>query len=136
MSKGYLLQNDDGSYNGVVHILSTTTGINGKTVTTTALYTVPTGRTAVITQAVARLTAIDTFALTGTAGIGVASGEIDIFPSTAMTGLSAVGKSFNFLNNLLTNVVATSGQVIKVGITVGFTATSATLAIDLIGYLL
>ena len=45
---------------GVKRVLSTTTGIDAKTIATTNLYTVPTGKTAVVTEAVIRVTAADT----------------------------------------------------------------------------
>lgn len=120
---------------GGVGVLSTTTGIDGKTVGTTNLYTVPGGKTAIITNAIIRITTAT--GLTGNckAGIGIAAGETDIFASQALTGFDATTKHFEFIA-LGTKVNALSTEVIKLGIDVGFTATTATLAVSLIGYLL
>jgi len=116
-------------------LLSTTTGIDGKVVATTNLYTVPAGYTAIITKAVIRVTTMDTFATTGTMGIGVAAGEADIFASTALTGLDTTGEVWVFnASGLIVSVAAAS--VIKLGIDTGYGSTTTTLAVDLFGYLI
>lgn len=120
---------------GAVGILSTTTGIDGKATGTTTLYTVPMGKTAVILGASIRVTTADTITVTGDAGIGVAAGEDDIFASTTITGLLATGLVWNFDNTGATRVAVAAAGVIKLGIDTGWTATTATLAVDLIGYL-
>jgi hypothetical protein len=116
-------------------ILSTTTGIDAKIVATTNLYTVPVGKTAVITSAVIRVTVADTITVVPTVGIGIAAGETDIFASTALTGLDATTKVFRF-DAIGTYVAGAAGNVIKLGIDTGATATTMTISVDLIGYLL
>lgn len=74
--------------------------------------------------------------LSTTSGIGVAAGESDIFPSTALTGLNATTSAFNFVDSLSSFYVAQASDVIKLGIDVGYTATSITLVVDLLGYLI
>ena len=115
-------------------LLSTTTGINGLSAATTNLYTVPTGKSAIITRAILRLTA--TSAITGrlNAGIGIAAGEDDIFSSRNLTGFNTTGEIYIFLASG-TLALAQSTNVIKLGIDTAFSGTTATLAIDLIGYL-
>lgn len=120
---------------GFVGLLSTTTGINGKSATTTDLYTVPAGKTAVITAANICVTSVTGFAVVGTAGIGVAAGESDIFPAVAMTGLDVAGECFSFLNNILVFKSAAAASVIKLGIDVAYTSTTTVLSVDLLGYL-
>lgn len=115
-------------------VLSTTTGINAKTATTTNLYTVPSGKTAVITGAYVRCTTADNATVVCTAGIGVAAGEADICPAVALTGLTATTVAFAFVPPILPVTVA-AASVIKLGIDVGATATTQTIAVDLIGYL-
>lgn len=121
---------------GSVGILSTTTGIDGTAATTTNLYTVPSGFTAIIVGAVIRLTALTSLITVATAGIGVASGESDIFPAIVLTGLSSTTKAFMMSNNLLAFTPAVANDVIKLGIDVGYVAATATLSVDLLGYLL
>lgn len=114
--------------------LITVTGIDAKTTGTTTLYTVPTGKTAIITGAVVRCTAASAITVAPTLGIGVAAGEDDIFPSTTLTGLTTTGKGWAFDPGGLA-VTAAAAAVIKLGIDTAATGTSQTLAIDLLGYL-
>lgn len=114
-------------------ILKTVTGIDGKTVATTNLYTVPTGG-AVILGAVVRMTGGSGVTVAPTLGIGVAAGEDDIFASTTLTGLTSSTKFWRFdAGSGLLNKRA-AGDVIKLGIDTGATATTQTLTVDLIGY--
>lgn len=119
-----------------ISVLSTTTGIDAKVAATTNLYTVPSGRKAVVTGAVLALTTVDTLTLVGTAGIGVAAGEADIFPAIALTGLSTTTTAMALSNNNLLFAVAQASDVVKLGIDVGYTATTATMRVDLLGYLI
>lgn len=116
-----------------VKILSTTTGIDGKAAATTALYTVPAATTAVITGIVIRTTAASVLTITGTGSIGRNAGVTDIMPSTVWTGLTATGLYFPF-SPIAISALAVAADVISLKITVGMTATTATLAVDLIGY--
>lgn len=120
---------------GLVQLLSTTTGIDGKTVATTNLYTVPSGKTCIITAATIRVTTASSITVVPTLGIGVASGESDIFASTGLTNLNATGKIWRFVGQA-TYVAGQAADVIKLGIDTGATATTMTIAIDLFGYLL
>lgn len=108
--------------------------INGKTVAATNLYTVPTGKSCVVIGAVIRPTTMTAVSGTLEAGIGVAAGEDDIFPPTLMPGLDAVGECYVFWNTGM-RVVATAGQIIKLGIDTGFGGTTATLEVRLLGFL-
>lgn len=121
---------------GVPFLLSTISSIDGTAVATTNLYTVPAGKTAVITSAMIRCTAMSAFVGVGTGGIGVAAGEDDIFPAVALAGLSAAGLVFYLTNYRTTGTTVAAGGIIKLGIDVAFVAGSATLSIDLIGYLI
>lgn len=116
--------------------LSTTTGIDGTAVATTNLYTVPSGKTAVITRAVVRVTTATAITVAGTAGIGIAAGEDDIFNSTTLTGITTTTSAFMFSNTFGKFQLGAATNVIKFGIDTGYTATVATLAVDLFGYLL
>ena len=117
-------------------LLSRTTGINLKTIGTTDLYTVPTGKTLVITQVVIRLSAADTIAVVATGGIGTNGTQDDIIPAIALTGLTGLTKIFMMANNNLISTVAAGDAVVKLGIDVGATATTATGIVDLFGYLI
>ena len=116
-------------------ILSTTTGIDAKIVATTNLYTVPVGNTAIVTGAVIRVTVADTVTVSPTLGIGIAAGEDDIISSTLLTGLNLITEFYKF-NVEGIAVVGAATEVIKLGIDTGATATTMTISIDLIGYLI
>lgn len=121
--------------NSTLNILSTTVGIDAKTIATTNLYTVPAGKTAIITGAVVRVTAATAITVVPTLGIGIAAGEDDVFASTVLTGLDATTKVFKFTASA-TYKAGAAAEVIKLGVDVGATATTMTISIDLIGYLL
>lgn len=123
------------SVNPIVSRLSVTTSIDAKSTGTTTLYTVPGGKTAIITAAIVRCTAASAITVGPTLGIGVAAGEDDIYAATAITGLTTTAKIFGFGTIGMSVSVAAAG-VIKVGIDAASTGTSQTIAIDLIGYLL
>lgn len=116
-------------------ILSITTGIDLKSVATTNLYTVPTGRRAVVTEVVFRTTVATSFTVTCTAGVGVAANEEDIMASTVLTGLNVLNQLYRFSCEGAYVSVAAAG-VIKLGVDVGATATTATGEVTLIGFLL
>lgn len=120
--------------NGEV-VLSTTTGINAKNIATTSLYTVPVGKTAIITGAIIRVIASSAITIVPTLGVGIAVGEDDIFSSTSLTGLDDVTKVYKF-TSAGTYAIGQSADIIKLGIDVGATATTMTIAVDLIGYLI
>lgn len=116
-------------------LVSTVSGIDGKSATTTTLYTVPAGRTFLATKAIVRITAIVGFAVVATAGIGIASGEDDLFAAIALTGLNAANKAFTLTPTSGISGFGAAGSIIKLGIDVGYTATSCSLAVSLIGFL-
>jgi len=117
------------------NILSTTTGINAKTVATTNLYTVPAGKTAIITGVIIRCTTATAVTVVPTLGVGIAAGEADIMPSTALTGLDLTTEFYRYSVEGVA-VTGAAAAVIKLGIDTGATATTMTIAVDLIGYLI
>lgn len=115
--------------------LATVTGINGKTVANTTLYTVPVGKQAIITDVIVRVTASNTPLAALTAGVGVNANADDIFAAVALTGLLNLNSLYR-MGVVPLGIVAQAADVIKFGIDVGATATTLTLSVDLIGYLL
>lgn len=119
-----------------VATLAIKTGVNAKTIANTALYTVPTGRTAVVTDAIVRVTAQSGLISAGPiGGIGNSAGTNNIFASQS-TGLTTVNSTYSFIDSGA-SVVTTAGGVIYFNLGTGATGTgSETIAIDLIGYLI
>lgn len=124
----------DGSINGQQAYLSRTTGIDGKTVANTALYTVPTGKTAIITAYVVRVSAANSITIGPSAGIGNVAGTNNISASQTMTVLTAT--TTNFIWQIIGQSVTTSAAgVIYFNLGTAATGTSETLIVDLYGYL-
>lgn len=116
-------------------LLSTTTGIDGKAVANTALYTVPGGKTAIITAATIRCSAATAITVGASAGIGNISGTSNIFSSTAMTTFTTTTQCFQFAAVGVSVITAATGQIF-LNIGTGATGTSQTLSVDLLGYLI
>lgn len=114
--------------------LATVNNINAKVVGTTNLYTVPVDKRCVVTKVVTRCTNGNTVTGVPTLGVGIASGEIDIMPSTALTGLDTTDEIYNY-NIAGISAVGNNNDVIKLGIDTGATATAMTISVDLLGYL-
>lgn len=112
-------------------ILATITGINAKTTGTTAVYTVPTGKTAVVTGFIVRCTAAS--AITIGPSVSVTSTTGTVYASTALTGLTTANTTFSFGNGISVSPVA--ADVINFVIGTAATGTSQTVEVSLIGYL-
>jgi len=116
-------------------VLSSTAIADAKTPGTTNLYTVPTGRTAIIMGAMVRVSEATAITVGLVAGIGVAAGEDDIVVSQAHTALLTTAKVYHLANAGGVLVAASAASVIKYGIDTGATGTSQALVVDLLGYL-
>lgn len=123
------------TWNTSTVLLSTTTGIDAKSVATTNLYTVPSGKTAIITKAIIVPTAASSITQGPSVGIGIASGEDDIFASTQLTGLTATTKAHAF-DAIGTYAVGAATNIIKLGVDVAAAGTSMTISVYLFGYLI
>jgi hypothetical protein len=120
---------------GNIGILATVTGINAKTVAATTLLTVPASATAIVTGLIIRSTTATAITAPPTVGVGVAAGEDDVMPSTALTGLTVANKAWAWMPAGLLNAV-TAGQVLSLGVDAASTGTTHTVAVDVLGYLL
>jgi len=112
--------------------LALVSGVDGKAVAVTSLYTVPAGKTAIIFDVVLVPTTATAITAPPTAGVGIAAGEDDIFASQILTGLLAVGNAWRFPSGGKFQI-ATAGQIVKLGIDTGATGTTLTLDAHVIG---
>jgi len=118
----------------VVQRLATFSGISATAVASTPLYTVPTGRTAIITAVVPRVTAQTAATVPATAQIESSPAAADIFPSELMTGVLVVNDDWTFAAGAK-GVALPAAATVSINITVAATATSQTLSVDVVGYL-
>lgn len=116
------------------NILASVNNIDATSTGVTTLYGVGYSAHAIITGAVVRVTTATNVSQVPTLGIGVASGEDDIFSATALTGVTTTSKAFVF-TSLGTINYATHGSVIKLGIDTGAVADAMKISVDLLGYL-
>lgn len=123
-----------GTAAGGLPLLASIPGIDAKVPTTTDLFTVPSGQTAIVIGAIIRCTAAAAITVPATLGIGLALGEDDIVPSQQMVNLLTSGKAFVIpVAGVIAQATAT--QIIKLGIDIAAVGTSQTFAVDLVGYL-
>lgn len=113
-------------------VLSITATVNTKNTGTTALYTVPAGKTAIITSAYIRCTAATAITVGPSVDIGVTAG--DIYPNTALTTLNATNKTFGFFSTGI-STSPTATQVINFNVNTAATGTSQTVEVVLLGIL-
>jgi hypothetical protein len=114
-------------------LLNKVTGIDGKTPGPISLYTTLTGSTVVVTEVSIRCTDGVSISTPITAGVGVAAGEDDIYPSQVCYGLTSTGKQFTFPNGG-TAVTVQPGETIKLGIDSAGVGTTYELEADVLGY--
>ena len=119
---------------GTPGVLSTINNINGKVTGQTNLYTVPLGKTAVVTSLTIRL--IVATGLTGTlrCSVGANLTADDVFTNTNTTGFRSASQHWIFSSAGAVTAVSPA-QIIKFAIANAFGGTTATLAVDLLGYL-
>lgn len=117
----------------LVTILSTTTAISGTAIANTLLYTVPAGKTAVITGYVVRCTAATAITNGSAAGIGNVAGTNNISASQAMNTLTSTLATFQWSVTGISLATAAAGTIYYNQGT-GATGTSQTIQIDLMGY--
>lgn len=126
----------DSKVSASIGVLATVTSINTKTIAQTNLYTVPTGKTAIITAAIVRCTAATSITNGPTASIGfTASAYSDIYVGQNMIALTGTTSIFGY-STVGMSASATAASVIKFNITTAASGTSQTVAVDLIGYLI
>lgn len=111
-------------------------GINAKTVTATALFTVPVGKTAIITEIIIRVTAWAGAGAAATVGFGQPAAYTDYLAAVAQviaTGPTNVWTNKAAVKTMLVGYAA--GLVFGANITVGSTAGTETWEISVFGFL-
>lgn len=124
-------------WDGVVKKLATVTGIALTATGATNLYTVPAGKTLVVTEIILRITAVTTFISGATISIGKSASYNEWLAATAMGALSATNQ-FRLLSHSAAGLLYQSfaaGEVVALNVTIGATSTVLTGAADVYGYL-
>lgn len=116
-------------------LLASVGSIDGTSLGTTAIFT-PLDGDYVVTKAIITLTTATGITQVGTASIGIGGTFDNVFPSTELIGLNAVGKTYTFSTVLGAQVAILLGQTLNFEIDTIYTATTATLKVYLFGFLL
>lgn len=119
-------------------LLNTVSGVDLKATGQTTLYTVPSGKSAIITEIVGVISSANTVAVPPAARIGLASAYTEWMPITTFTGINATNQFFNLSSSgaLLIHTLFTTGQVVKIDVTTGATATTLTGTFYVFGFLI
>lgn len=118
-------------------LLAKVGGINAKTVAATALFTVPVGKTAIITEVIIRVTAWAAGAgAAATVGFGQPAAYTDYLAAAAQVIATGVNNAWaNWVAAKTLFVAYAAGLVFGANITVGSTATTETWEISVFGFL-
>lgn len=137
MALGYLLVSDNGLITNGLTLLGTVTGIDLKTTGQTTLYTVPAGKSCIVTDIILVVTAANTVLASTTVRVGKASSYNEWLPLTTLTGLNAANQFISLENsaNLLIQNIFAAADVIKLDVQTGATATSLTVTAYPFGFL-
>lgn len=105
--------------------LARVTGINGKTEAQTNLYTVPTGKRAIITKILLRMTSASNVTGVATVSAGVAAEFEDVVAETALTGFDTTNMVATLSPIALTAVSVAAAGVLKLDVDTAATTTGA-----------
>lgn len=140
MSFGYILNDIGASVDKASQLggrLATVDSINLKTAGQTPLYTVPAGKSLVVTSLILRTTNVSGFLTPATVRVGITPNFDGFIAATALTNVDTVGEAVNLASvSTLIYKVFVAGDVVNLDVTIGATGTTVTGSVDLIGYLL
>jgi hypothetical protein len=119
----------------IIYKLATISGIDAKIEAATTLYTVPVGKTAIITGAIIIVADDDTATGEPNVSIGFDATFDNLFADTALTGLLETGDVWHFVSSGL-SIISPAESIIKISINTGATATKLELNVTLLGYLI
>ena len=120
-----------------VSLLATVTGIDAKSIATTMLYSVPTGKSMIVSKCVIRCTAfsVGSKSVQAVASFGGNSTTYDDYLNSVTYTISAINKAIcDWVTDSEIPVYA-SGTSFRLSIETGSNATTETWAVDLFGYL-
>ena len=114
-------------------LLGSVAGVDLTAIGATSLYSVGTGRTAIIDLVIVRCTEATSITTPAVAGVGVASGEDDVIEAQALFGLTTSGVYYVFPGPGGMSVELSAGQSLKLGVDTGAIGTSQVATVDVLG---
>lgn len=133
----YEVMSSNSGSRGLIHIISIP-NINGlNSSAPTDLFTVPTGSRFVLTGASVRLTNVVGTPTVGQITIKDATASVDLIAATTLTGLTSTSVFFPLLMTSAATPIVPTGNVVVAEMTTAYSvATTVTLSVDLMGYLI
>jgi hypothetical protein len=133
--KTFTFPNESGTFalqGGSIQKLSQTSGVDLTQTGVTVLYTVPSGQIAIITGVVFIAQQGDgTISTPATVGAGVAAGEDDIMPSTALTGFDTTNEIYRYSCEG-TYISAQEDEVVNLGVDVAAAGVEPNLMVSVL----
>lgn len=119
-------------------LLSTITSVNLKNTGQTTLYTVPAGKTLILTDIIALATTASVVAVVPIIRIGKSASYNEWLPLTTLTGFDTTNKftSLSVSAALLMHQTFAATEVVKVDVQTGATATTLTASFYCLGFLI
>lgn len=122
---------------GAVGVLATVAAIDLKVTGQTTLFTVPAGKTLIITDVIVRATSADTVAVAPIVRVGKTASFNEWAPLATLTNLTAAGSFYSlapFAIALIRQTFA-AAEVVKIDVQTGATAVALVATVHVIGYL-
>jgi len=121
-----------------ISLISSTTGIDAKTVATTVLYTVPTGKSLIVDHVVIRVTGFDAGAK-GVQAVASFGGNAATYDDYLNTVTYTVAAADVFIRDSVDDSalpIYAAASSFRISIETGSDATTETWAVDVFGYLI
>lgn len=118
-------------FEGVISLIQ---NVDFTATATTALYTVPVSRSAIVTRLIVRPTTVTTFATPATFNVGVGAGVGDIIAGDAIPDLDSTGL-YAISEPIAAPSIAAATNVINLNVTVAAGAAAFLADVILIGYI-
>jgi len=136
LMNGGALTVDTTKTNNVITKLGSATGVDMKTIAATNLFTVPTGKIAVITHAIVRITASTNPTVVAQVSVGKSAGYTEWKNTITLTSVDTPNEMMILTAENTNAQYFVAADVLGIKVQVGATADSETGAFELFGYLL
>jgi hypothetical protein len=103
---------------------------------TTTIYTVPTGKTAIILGCLLRIKSANTVTVDAAASLGINPSTTDLFAAETLVGVQSISDVWSFWKDTSGGLVANSADLVDLDVSVAATATTLTCDVFVIGLLI
>jgi hypothetical protein len=101
--------------------------------TTTAIYTIPTGFSEIVTGCIIRIKSADTVSGDADVSLGINPSTTNLFDTETLVGVQAVSDFWSFWKQSSVGILANGGAQVDLDVVVAATATTLTADVYIIG---